>query len=189
MILISLYHGIRNFIEFWTFIKVIVIVIILIEIVIVVVLVLTVFAFVKERFHNAVEIDILGIFEGYSSLQIWLPKKVFQGRNYSGRLTLFPSSTCFVPNRSFDLRLGVLPCRVWPSRRVWCAFLSNSGLCFLVYLCSRTRSPMLSDVNRGNSCIWSIAFVDLVLVATEKVSLSGRILFGIGGRVLWVHDP
>ena len=24
----------------------------------------------------------------------------------------------------------------------------------LVYLCSRTRSPMLSDVNRGNSCIW-----------------------------------
>ena len=27
-------------------------------------------AFVKERFHNAVEIDILGIFEGYSSLQI-----------------------------------------------------------------------------------------------------------------------
>ena len=26
-------------------------------------------------------------------------------------------------------------------------------LCFLVYLCSRTRSPMLSEVNRGNSCI------------------------------------
>ena len=25
-------------------------------------------AFVKELFHNAVEIDILGIFEGYSSL-------------------------------------------------------------------------------------------------------------------------
>ena len=44
-------------------------------------------AFVKERFHNAVEIDILGIFEGYSSLQIWPPKKIFQGRNYSGRMT------------------------------------------------------------------------------------------------------
>ena len=32
-----------------------------------------VIAFVKERFHNAVEIDILGIFEVYSSLQIWAP--------------------------------------------------------------------------------------------------------------------
>ena len=53
-------------------------------------------AFVKERFHNAVEIerfhyaveiDILGIFEGYSSLQIWPPQKIFQERNYSGRMT------------------------------------------------------------------------------------------------------
>ena len=44
-------------------------------------------AFVKERFHNAVEIDILGIVERYSSLQIWPPQKIFQGRNYSGRMT------------------------------------------------------------------------------------------------------
>ena len=44
-------------------------------------------AFVKERFHNAVEIDILGIFEGYSSLQICPSPKNFQGRNYSGRMT------------------------------------------------------------------------------------------------------
>ena len=36
----------------------------------------TLVAFVKERFHNAVEIDILGISEGYSSLQIWPPKKI-----------------------------------------------------------------------------------------------------------------
>ena len=36
-------------------------------------------AFVKERFHNAVEIDILGIFEGYSSLQILAPQKNFSG--------------------------------------------------------------------------------------------------------------
>ena len=41
-------------------------------------------AFVIERFHNAVEIDILGIFEEYSSLQIWPPQKIFQGQNYSG---------------------------------------------------------------------------------------------------------
>ena len=39
-----------------------------------------VIAFVKERFHNAVEIDILGIFEVYSSLQIWPPPK----KNFSG---------------------------------------------------------------------------------------------------------
>ena len=44
-------------------------------------------AFVIERFHNAVEINILGIFEEYSSLQIWPPQKIFQGRNYSGRMT------------------------------------------------------------------------------------------------------
>ena len=41
-------------------------------------------AFVKERFHNAVEIDILGIFEGYSSLQIWPPKKLFRGEIIQG---------------------------------------------------------------------------------------------------------
>ena len=41
--------------------------------------VLKVIAFVKERFHKAVEIDILGIFEGYSSLQISPPPKIFQG--------------------------------------------------------------------------------------------------------------
>ena len=40
---------------------------------------LVIVAFVKERFHNAVEIDILGIVEGYSSLQIWPPQKNFSG--------------------------------------------------------------------------------------------------------------
>ena len=48
--------------------------------------VIALIALVKERFHNAVEIDILGIFEVYSSLQIWPPQKIFQGRNYSGRM-------------------------------------------------------------------------------------------------------
>ena len=41
----------------------------------------------RRTLPNAVEIDILGIFEGYSSLQIWPPQKIFQGRNYSGRMT------------------------------------------------------------------------------------------------------
>ena len=44
----------------------------------------SVIAFVKERFHNAVEIDILGIFEGYSSLQIWPPKTFFRGEIIQG---------------------------------------------------------------------------------------------------------
>ena len=43
------------------------------------------FAFVKERFHNAVEIDILGIFEACSSLQIWPPQKFFRGEIIWGK--------------------------------------------------------------------------------------------------------
>ena len=35
-----------------------------------IIIIIIIIAFVKERFHNAVEIDILGIFEVYSSLQI-----------------------------------------------------------------------------------------------------------------------
>ena len=43
------------------------------------------FAFVKERFHNAVEIDILGIFEGYSLLQyLPPPQKIFRGEIIQG---------------------------------------------------------------------------------------------------------
>ena len=69
---------------------------------------------------------------------------------------------CFYPEGfyqessfTFASRPGVLPCSVWRSLHVWCAFLSNSGLCFLVYfICSRSQSPRLRDVNRGNSCIW-----------------------------------
>ena len=44
----------------------------------------SIIAFVKERFHNAVEIDIIGIFEGYSSLQIWPPQKFFRGEIIQG---------------------------------------------------------------------------------------------------------
>ena len=46
----------------------------------------------------------------------------------------------------------------------------------LFILCSRTRTPRLWDFIRGNNCIKSpgcihlIAFVDLVTIATEKVS-------------------
>ena len=41
-------------------------------------------AFVKERFHNAVEIDILGIFEGYHRYKFGPPKKFFRGEIIEG---------------------------------------------------------------------------------------------------------
>ena len=47
------------------------------------------------------------------------------------------------------------------------------------FICSRTRSPRLWDANRGNSCYYYlIAFVDLVPVATDRVSL-------IQSNIIW----
>ena len=112
-----------------------------------------------------------------SSTRIKPPRRIPQGRNYSGKMTSFSSAMCsnlvlrlsllcllnevamcFVSTGvqfQFASRPSVLPCSVWPSLRVWCAFLSNSGLCFLVYfICSRSQSPRLRDVNLGNSRIW-----------------------------------
>ena len=112
-----------------------------------------------------------------SSTRIWPPEEFLRGEIIQGKWRNFhrpcaqPRSQalsslppergchvlCFYQESSFTFasRPGVLPCWVWPSLRVWCAFLSNSGLCFLVYfICSRTQSPKLGDVNRGNSCIW-----------------------------------
>ena len=72
-------------------------------------------AFDKERLRNAVEIDTFGLsLHGY---QFGLPRKIIQGRNYSGRMMQFPSTTCFVSSMSrvsrFASRLiGVLSCRV-----------------------------------------------------------------------------
>ena len=43
-----------------------------------IIIIIIIIAFVKERFHNAVKIDILGILEAYSWLQIWPPQ------NFSG---------------------------------------------------------------------------------------------------------
>ena len=80
----------------------------------------------------------------------------FSGSLFSASWTRLPCAL-FLPGVQFQFasRPGVLPCSVWPSLRVWCAFLSNSGLCFLVYfICSRSQSPWLRDVNLGNSRIW-----------------------------------
>ena len=38
----------------------------------------------RRTLPNAVEIDILGIFEGYSSFQIWPPQKFFRGEIIQG---------------------------------------------------------------------------------------------------------
>ena len=63
---------------------------------------------------------------------------------------------CFYQESSFNLP-HVLVCFLVQFDllfAVWCAFLSNSGLCFLVYfICSRSQSPRLRDVNLGNSRI------------------------------------
>ena len=90
------------------------------------------------------------------------------GRNYSGQMTKFSSTMCstLFPGSLFSASGSRLLCalslvgvqfhfclvswcaslRVWPLR-IWCAFLLNSGLCFLVYfICSRTGSPRLRDV-------------------------------------------
>ena len=72
---------------------------------------------------------------------------------------------------------GVLTCGVWLSLRVWCAFLSNSGLCFLVYfICSRTRSPRHWDVSRETAvfdCIcWFSSSCDTKLITCSRLSVS-----------------
>ena len=85
------------------------------------------------------------------------PKKFFRGEIIQGEWRHFHRARAlFLTGVEFHVLpcvlvyfRCVLPRRVWPSLRVF-----FSGLCFLVYSCSRTRSPMLSDVNRGNSYIW-----------------------------------
>ena len=102
-------------------------------------------AFDKERLHNAVAIENFGLF-----IDINLPppaEKLFRGEIIQGEWLNF-HRPCALSLAGFASRPGVLPCRVWPSLRVWCAFLSNFGFCFLVYfICSRTRSPVFD-------CIW-----------------------------------
>ena len=97
----------------------------------------TVIAFVKERFHNAVEIDILGILEGYSSLQIWPPQKSFQGRNYSGRWrNFYRALALFLTGVEFH----VLPC-------VLVCFLVEFDLLFAFSVLSLDRASLFIYVH------------------------------------------
>ena len=127
-----------------------------------------------ERLHSAVAFENFGAFidtdlaspKNSSGAKLFRENDViFIGRELN--LVLRLSLLCllnevamyFVSTKSFTFawRPDVLPCSVWPALRVWCAFLSNSGLCFLVYfICSWSQSPRLRDVTsiRENSCIW-----------------------------------
>ena len=92
-----------------------------------------VIAFVKEHFHNAVEINILGIFEGYSSLQILPPpKKNFSGaklfRNYSEVLTCV--LVCFLVEFDLLVAFGVLSCRILDCASLFIYVHEHDCLCF-----------------------------------------------------------
>ena len=136
-----------------------------------------VFAFDKgERLHSAVWLREFWTIHrhGFSPPEEFLRGEIIQGkwRNFyrpcaqprSQALSSLPpvrGCHCVVSSRNpvftFASRPGLLSCRAWPSLRVCRAFMSNCGLCIPVYfICSRsrTRSPRLWDVNRGNSCIW-----------------------------------
>ena len=107
-----------------------------------------VFAFVKERFHNAVEIDILGIFEGHSSLQICPPpphpQKIFfrgeiiQGewRNFHQARTLYLTEVltsvlvCFLVEFDLLVAFGVLSCRILDCASLFIYVHEHDRLCF-----------------------------------------------------------
>ena len=80
-------------------------------------------AFVKERVHNAVEIDILGIFRQSFIVTNLAPRKILQGQILQGQMTSLQSTMCFV-----CLTFSFM-CQ--PLFRIWYTCLSNSGQCFL----------------------------------------------------------
>ena len=61
----------------------------------------------RRTLPNAVEIDILGIFEGYSLLQIWPPKKFFRGEIIQGEWRNFHRARALFLT---GVEVHVLPC-------------------------------------------------------------------------------
>ena len=115
----------------------------------------TIIAFNKECLHSVVLIENFGLsIHGHQFGPP--PKKIFRGKIIQGEWFNFHwACALFLAGVEFHVLLAS-----------WCASLSSLTfsshlVCFLVEfwtvlpcLCSRTRSPILSDVNRGNSCIW-----------------------------------
>ena len=115
-------------------------------------------AFVKERFHNTVEIDILRIFEGFGP-----PPKNFSGAKLfrANDVISIEHVLCSEQESSFTVRLAS-----------WCASLSSLTfssrlVCFLVefwtvlpclFMFTNTikggkfQKKLWCCVNRGNSC-------------------------------------
>ena len=113
------------------------------------------------------------------------PKKFFRGEIIQGEWRNFHRARAlFLTGVEFH----VLPCVLVYFLVEFDLLFAFSELCFLVYLCPRTRSPMLSDVNRGNSCIWLHLLTLFQSQQKRSVFTSGRILFGIDGRVLWARS-
>ena len=114
-------------------------------------------AFGKKRFHNAVEIDILGIFEGYSSLQICPPKKIFRGeiiqgewRNFHQACALYLTEVltcvlvCFFVEFDLLVAFGVLS-KVVVVVVVSCRILDCASLFIYVHEHDRLCFPMLTE--------------------------------------------
>ena len=125
---------------------------------------------VKERFHNAVEIEILGIFWGvFIVTNFGPPKKKFSGAK------LFRAKhrarALFLAGVEFHVLPYVLVCFLVEFDLLFAfsvSFLSNSGLC------SASLSIYVPEHDRLCFPIKQLylnSFVDLVPVATEKVSL------------------
>ena len=91
-----------------------------------------VIAFVKERVHNGVEIDILGIFGRSFIVTNLAPPKNSSGANSPGANDVVAINHVLCLSHVF---LHVSAClfvkAVGPLFRLWCTCLSNSGLCFL----------------------------------------------------------
>ena len=117
---------------------------VIIIIILIIIIIIIIIAFVKERFHNAVEIDILGIFEGYSSLQIWPPQKKFlrgeiiqdEWRNFHQARALYLTEVltcvlvCFLVEFDLLVAFGVLSCRILDCASLFIYVHEHDRLCF-----------------------------------------------------------
>ena len=139
----------------------------------------------KNAFIMQSKSTFLEFLKGIHRYKFGPPKKFFRGEIIQGKWHNFHQAralyltqvltcilVCFLVEFDLLVAFGVLSCRILGCASLFIYVHEHDHLCF----------PMLTEETADCIC-WHIQ------VATEKVSLSGRILFGIGGRVLWVHDP
>ena len=106
------------------------------------------FAFVKERFHNAVEIDILGIFGRSFIVTNLAPPKNSSGANSSAANDVIANRPCALSGSRFPSRVGaaclyveslhllfafgVLACRILNCASLLYGLLSSKLRCLLL---------------------------------------------------------